>query len=50
MTLEEIGQSINRNHSTIVYACEVIERKMKADAKVKNQITFLGQRLRGTEA
>ncbi|RJR54410.1 MAG: chromosomal replication initiator protein DnaA [Desulfobacteraceae bacterium] len=50
MTLEEIGQSINRNHSTIVYACEVIERKMKGDAKVKNQISFLGQRLRGIQA
>lgn len=50
MTLEQIGQSINRNHSTIVYACEVIERKMRADAKVKNQIAFLGQRLRGVPA
>jgi chromosomal replication initiator protein len=50
MTLEEIGQSINRNHSTIVYACEVIERKMKSDPKVKNQITFLGQRLKNIKS
>jgi chromosomal replication initiator protein len=50
MTLEEIGKSINRNHSTVVYACEAIERKMKSDSKVKNQITFLGQRLQNIQA
>jgi chromosomal replication initiator protein len=46
MTVEEIGRSINRNHSTVLYACEVMERKLKADAKVKNQIGFLTQKLK----
>ncbi len=46
MTSEEIGKSINRNHSTVLYACEVIERRLKADSKVKNQIGFLTQRLK----
>jgi chromosomal replication initiator protein len=25
-TLEEIGKSINRNHSTVIYSSEVIEK------------------------
>ena len=28
-TLEDIGRSLNRNHSTIIYSSEVIERKIK---------------------
>ena len=44
-TLENIGKSINRNHSTVLYASEVIERKMKTDHKIKNQVDFLCQRL-----
>jgi chromosomal replication initiator protein len=46
MTAEDIGKSINRNHSTVLYACEVIERRLKADSKVKNQIGFLTQKLK----
>ena len=46
-TLEDIGQSIERNHSTILYASEVIEKKMKQDRKVKNQIDFLAQKAQG---
>jgi len=30
VTVEEIGKSIKRNHSTVLYACEVMEQKMKA--------------------
>ncbi|MBW1723648.1 MAG: chromosomal replication initiator protein DnaA [Deltaproteobacteria bacterium] len=45
-TVEEIGKSINRSHSTVVYAYESIERKMKLDQKVKNQVNFLGEKLR----
>lgn len=44
-TLEEIGKSINRNHSTVIYSSEVIERKIKADKKVKNQADFLSQKI-----
>jgi chromosomal replication initiator protein len=40
-TVEEIGKSINRNHSTVVYSCEAIEKK-----KLKNQIHFLSEKLK----
>jgi chromosomal replication initiator protein len=46
-TLEEIGRSINRIHSTVLYATEVIEHKMNVDRKVKNQVQFLSQKLKG---
>ena len=46
VTVEEIGKTVNRSHSTVVYASDVIERKMKTDQKVKNQVNFLGEKLR----
>jgi chromosomal replication initiator protein len=45
LTVEQIGRSLNRNHSTILYASEVIEHKIKVDKKVKNQVDFLTQKL-----
>jgi chromosomal replication initiator protein len=45
-TLEDIGKSIQRNHSTVLYASEVIEHKIKVDSKVKNQLNFLRQKLK----
>ena len=45
-TLEEIGKSINRNHSTVIYSSEVIEKKIKQDKKVKNQVDFLSQKIK----
>jgi chromosomal replication initiator protein len=45
-TVEEIGRSLSRNHSTILYASEVIEHKMKVDKRVKNQIEFLSTKLK----
>lgn len=44
-TLEDIGKSIQRNHSTVLYASEVIEHKIRVDNKVKNHVNFLRQRL-----
>ena len=44
-TLEDIGKSIDRNHSTVLYASEVVEHKMKGDKVVKNQISFMSERL-----
>lgn len=44
-TLEEIGKSINRNHSTVIYSSEVIVKKIKIDKKVKNQADFLSQKI-----
>ncbi len=45
-TLEEIGKSINRNHSTVIYSSEVIEKKIRIDKKVKNQVDFLSQKIK----
>jgi chromosomal replication initiator protein len=46
MTVQDIGKTINRNHSTVLYAGEVIEHKIKTDVKVKNQIGFLTRKLK----
>jgi chromosomal replication initiator protein len=45
-TLEEIGRSVNRNHSTIVYSSEVIERKIRLDNRTKNQVNFLKEKIK----
>jgi chromosomal replication initiator protein len=47
LTVEEIGRSLNRNHSTVLYASEVIEHKIKVDKRVRNQVDFLSQKLTG---
>jgi len=47
-TLEDIGKSINRNHSTIIYSSEVIEKKAKIDNTVKKQISFLSEKIKDT--
>ena len=44
--LEKIAKTINRSHATVLHAAEVVEQKMKTDANMKNQITFLTQRLK----
>ena len=44
-TLEKIAGSINRSHSTVLYASELVEHKMKTDRELRNQIDFLSQRL-----
>ena len=45
-TLEEIGRSIERNHSTVLYSSEVIAHKIKVDPKIKNQVDFLSQKIK----
>ena len=45
-SLEALGKTINRKHSTIVYASDVIERKIKIDRSVKNQVAFLTDKLK----
>jgi len=44
-TLENIASSVNRSHSTTLYASEAIEHKIKADPQVRNQIRFLKQKI-----
>jgi chromosomal replication initiator protein len=43
--LEKIAKTINRSHSTVLHAADVVEHKMKTDTNMRNQITFLSQRL-----
>jgi chromosomal replication initiator protein len=45
-TVEEIGRSLSRNHSTVLYASEVIEHKMKVDKRVRNQVELLSTKLK----
>jgi chromosomal replication initiator protein len=46
MTVEDIGKTLNRNHSTVLYASEMIEHKMKVDKKLRNQVEFLARKLK----
>lgn len=47
-TLDEIGKLINRNHSTILYASEVIASKMKTDKSVRKQVDFFSNKINKT--
>jgi chromosomal replication initiator protein len=44
-TLEDIAKSINRTHSTVLYATEVVEQKINNDERMGKQIHFLKQKL-----
>ena len=44
-TLEEIGKGINRSHSTVVYAAEMVDRKIKTDRTMRYQVNFLSKQL-----
>lgn len=46
-TLGEIAQTINRTHSTVLYASEMVERNMRTDAKLRNQVDFLSKKIKG---
>jgi len=43
--LEKIARTINRSHSTVVYASELVERKMHSDDKMRHQVQFLSQKI-----
>jgi chromosomal replication initiator protein len=44
-TLEGIGRTINRSHSTVLYSVEVVEHKMKTDRNLQHQVDFLSKHL-----
>jgi chromosomal replication initiator protein len=44
-TVEKIAKTINRTHSSVLYASELIERKIKLDDKVRRQVSFLSEKL-----
>jgi len=44
-TLAEIGKTIHRSHSTVLYAVELVASRMKTDRNLKHQIDFLATRI-----
>jgi len=44
-SLTEIAKSINRTHSTAIYAFEKIRGKLKNDAVIKKQVAFLDNKI-----
>ncbi len=46
LSLEAIGQAFDRNHSTVLYACNCIENRSRSDIKLKTQLEFLSSQLK----
>jgi chromosomal replication initiator protein len=44
-TLAEIGKTINRSHSTVLYSVEQVAHRMKTDRNLKHQVEFLSRRI-----
>ncbi|MBW1804048.1 MAG: chromosomal replication initiator protein DnaA, partial [Deltaproteobacteria bacterium] len=44
-TLEKIAKTVDRSHSTIIYASELVESRIKTDSKMRRQVDFLRERL-----
>jgi chromosomal replication initiator protein len=44
-TIETIARTINRSHPTIVYASELVERKMKTNSKMRHEVNFLAKKI-----
>jgi chromosomal replication initiator protein len=44
-TLAEIGKTINRSHSTVLYSVELVANRMKTDRNLKHQVDFLSRRI-----
>ena len=44
-TLENIAGTINRSHSAVVYAAELVGHRIKTDDNMKHQVEFLSRKL-----
>ncbi len=44
-SLEKISQTVNRSHSMVVYASDMVERNMKSDEKIKREVEFLSKKV-----
>ena len=44
-TLAGIGKTINRTHSAVLYATELVAHKMKTENELKQQVRFLNRKL-----
>jgi len=42
---EKIAKTVNRSHSAVIYAYELVEHKMKTDTRMKRQIELLSQKI-----
>jgi chromosomal replication initiator protein len=43
--LQTIGKSFNRYHATALHSIQCIEKSIKADSSVKQQVDFFRQKL-----
>jgi chromosomal replication initiator protein len=44
-SLESIGRSFNRNHSTVLYDYEKIKKNIKIDESIRKEVEFLSQKI-----
>ena len=44
-SLEKIARTVNRSHSMVVYASELVEHNMKTDDKMRREVEFLSKRI-----
>ncbi len=45
-TLETISRAVNRSHSTVLYAFETVEKKIRAESKIRKEVEFLSQKIK----
>jgi chromosomal replication initiator protein len=45
MTLEAIGEGFHRNHATVLYTLNSLEKKIKRDNKLRSQVQFLTEKM-----
>jgi chromosomal replication initiator protein len=43
--LEKIAKTVNRSHSAVIYASELVEHKMETDARMKRQVELLSRKV-----
>ena len=46
-TLQAIATTINRTHSTVLYASELVEKEIRSDPTVRHQVEFLSSQISG---
>jgi chromosomal replication initiator protein len=45
MTLAAIGEGFHRNHATVLYTLNTLEKKIKRDSKLSSQVHFLAKKM-----
>ena len=45
-TLESISKAVNRSHSTVLYAFETVEKKIRLQAKIRKEVEFLSRKIK----